>query len=225
MVTRQIRPSERGSALILTVLILFAMLGLGMLAMRSATQNVSGSGNMRLSMQARHIAEMGLFHAVTLMNRQAGILLPLREGRGLEESVIEVQSPLVAAGGRRSRVAVKNAAGNTVSERQIAAPPFFVEGPPVLGVAGTASGLKPSYAVTVSGFQPWTCPPGFDEEALRRNGQGCCLMHFESNAVIAASETPEADALNTREAADLFAEHAMRAGVVMGPFSIRGCSR
>ena len=209
----------------MTVLILFAMLGLGMLAMRSATQNISGSGNLRMSMQARHVAEMGLYHAVTLMNRQASVLLPLRDGPGLRDSSFLVESPRTADGGRTSRVVLRDSAGQARSERQMAAPPFFIESPAALGVAGQAGGLKPSYAVTVKGFQPWTCPPGFDEQALARSGQGCCLIHFESNGVVANEERPEQEVLDSQDAAYLFAEHAMRAGVVMGPFSKRGCGR
>ena len=41
-------------------------------------------------------------------------------------------------GGRTSRVLLQDAAGQARAERQMAAPPFFVEGPPVLGVAGIA---------------------------------------------------------------------------------------
>jgi hypothetical protein len=50
-------------------------------------------------------------------------------------------------------------------------------------------------------------------------------MHFESRAVIADSETPEQVDLDTDDAAALYAEHAMKAGVVIGPIALRGCSR
>jgi hypothetical protein len=225
MARRGRKQKSRGSALILTVLILFAMLALGLLAMRSATQNISGSGNLRLSVQARHVAEMGLYHAVTLMNRQGSILLPLRDGAAELDSTIEIQSPRQDTGPQRSRVRILNAEGDFITERIIEAPPFFSEGPPGLGIAGVNSDAKPSYTVSVSGFQPWTCPAGYDEQSLRRNGQGCCLVHFESRAVISSSDAPTQALLDDRNGAELFAEHSMKAGVVIGPLALRGCNR
>ncbi|MEE2757663.1 MAG: PilX N-terminal domain-containing pilus assembly protein [Myxococcota bacterium] len=222
---RHTRTHQRGGALIVTVVVLLALLAVGMMAMRSATQNMSGSGNLRLSIQARHVAEIGLYHAVTLMNRQAGVLLPLRDGPGMEWSTLQIKSPVQDAGATRGLVEVYNRDGNRISERAMAAPPFFSSGPAPLGVAGVATGVKPSYSVSVTGFQPWTCPPGHDERTLRRNGQGCCLMHFESRAVIAAEEEPNAEQLDDRVAAELFAEHTMKAGVVIGPITMRGCRR
>ena len=134
------RPSkaQRGSALILTVFILFAMLGLGMLALRSATQNMAGSGNLRLGTQARYVAEMGLYHAVTLINRQGATILPQRDQPNLVGGTIEIES---ASPDRpeRSRVLFKDEGGVTRQQPEMVAPSFLTDGPPSLGVAGVAS--------------------------------------------------------------------------------------
>ena len=92
------RSSTRGGALIVTVVVLLSLLAVGMMAMRSATQNMSGSGNLRMSVQARHVAEVGLYHAVTLMNRQAMILLPLRDRPDRALSTFRISSPTTEDG-------------------------------------------------------------------------------------------------------------------------------
>jgi hypothetical protein len=219
--SRRISRHQRGSALVLSIFILFAMLAMGMLAMRSATQNISGSGNLRLTKQARYVAETGLYHAITLMNRQGGGLLPLRDGVNAQGSFLVVESPR----GERavSDVLVKSVDGATIDRVSRPAPPVFSEGPSPLGPGGDASGLVPSYQVEVSGFQQWACPPGFDEMALREQGEGCCLMHFEARGVIAGEVHPSDEDLNVFGAADRFGEHRLKAGVVLGPFSLRGC--
>ncbi|MGC6418318.1 MAG: hypothetical protein ACON3Z_14445 [Bradymonadia bacterium] len=219
------RSSTRGGALIVTVVVLLSLLAVGMMAMRSATQNMSGSGNLRMSVQARHVAEVGLYHAVTLMNRQAMILLPLRDRPDRALSTFRISSPTTEDGAGRSRVEVVDANGARLEQRTLAAPPFFSSGPNALGVAGEASGSKPSYVVSVTGFQPWACPAGYDESALRRNGQGCCLMNFASRGVVSTDERPTDETLDSRLGAELFAEHTMKAGVVVGPIALRGCNR
>ncbi len=219
--SRRPSTSERGSALVLSIFILFAMLAMGMLAMRSATQNISGSGNLRLTKQARYVAEVGLYHAITLMNRQGSTLLPLRAGINGEGSSFIVQSPTEAIAS--SDVLVRDIGGAILNRMSRPAPPVFSEGPPPLGPAGEASGLVPSYEVEISGFQQWACPPGYDEVALREQGEGCCLMHFESRGIIATEALPSDDELNAFGAADRFGEHRLKAGVVLGPFSLKGC--
>ena len=215
------RRRERGSALVLSIFILFAMLAMGMLAMRTATQNISGSGNLRLTKQARYVAETGLYHAITLMNREGGRLLPLRSVPGGQGSYLVVLSP--RGEDPVGEVSVRDRDGAQLQALERPAPPVFLDGPPALGLAGTASGLVPSYRVEVSGFQQWACPPGFDEMALQEQGEGCCLIHFESRGVIAEVVHPDDDALNAFGAADRFGEHRLKAGVVLGPFSLRGC--
>ena len=223
---RSSRHGQRGSALVLAIFILFAMLALGMLAMRTATQNVSGSGNLRLNKQARFIAEAGLYHAMTLLQRDGANLVGLRDAPGLEDGFLVVESPRgEGLAGQRSEVLVLDQ--NEVVRNRVSrpAPGFLNEGPSALGVFGDASGLTASYRVVISGFQPWACPPGFDENALKEQGEGCCLMHFESRGYIADAAVPTEEELAGDIAAERFAEHGLKAGAVMGPYSVRGCQR
>ena len=193
--------------------------------MRSATQNMSGSGNLRMSVQARHVAEVGLYHAVTLMNRQAMILLPLRgrPDRGL--STFRISSPTAEDGAGRSRVEVVDANGARLEQRTLAAPQFFSSGPSALGVAGEASGSKPSYVVSVTGFQPWACPAGYDESALRRSGQGVLLNELRISW--SCIHRRAANRRNARQSSRCSAlrRNTMKAGVVVGPIALRGCNR
>ncbi len=218
---RRRKGNERGSALVLSIFILFAMLAMGMLAMRSATQNISGSGNLRLNKQARYVAEAGLYHAITLLNRDGPNILSSRSGPGADKSRFVVESARGPA--TTSVVSLLSENGARLVQIERPAPQVFSVGPAALGLAGTASGLLPSYRVEVSGFQPWACPPGFDEMALQEQGEGCCLMHFESHGMIADKELPNEEDLTSFGAADRFAEHRLKAGVVLGPFSLQGC--
>ncbi len=220
------RRHQRGSALILAIFIMFAMLALGMLAMRSATQNVSGSGNLRLNKQARFVAEAGLYHAMTLLQRDGGSLLALRDLPGLEDGYLVVESPRGdGLAGQRADVLVLDKDENVRNRVTRTAPGFLSDGPSALGTFGEASGLTASYRVVISGFQPWACPPGFDEKSLREQGEGCCLMHFESSGFIADEAVPSTADLTGEIAAERFAEHGLKAGAVLGPYSIRGCQR
>ena len=84
--------AERGSALILAILVMFSMVALGVLAMRSTSQNIRGSGNLRMTKQVRQIAEAGLYHAMTVMNREGPTILPLRDDPALAQSVFQIVS-------------------------------------------------------------------------------------------------------------------------------------
>ena len=55
---------ERGSTTLIAVLVLFALLGLGLLSMRHTYQDMSSVGNLRRATQARFVAEMGAHHAI-----------------------------------------------------------------------------------------------------------------------------------------------------------------
>ena len=214
------RRNQRGSALILALLVLFAVLGLGMLAMRSATQNISGAGNLRLTKQARYTAEAGLHHALTLFNRQGDNLLGRRAALGLEGSTMVIESPLPGAGVSQGNVLVLDRNGAERLRFVQAGPGFVTEGPNALGRYGEASRLIASYRVDVEGFQPWACPQD-DEEASRAQGQGCCLMHFTSHGYVAREHTP--NQAEQDESARQYAEHQLKAGVVLGKFSLRRC--
>lgn len=219
MATRTHR-NQRGSALILALLVLFAMLGLGMLAMRSATHNISGAGNLRLTKQARYTAEAGLHHALTLLNRQGDAILERRAALGLPGSTLVVESPEGNEGVAQGRVVVLDRNGVERARVFQAAPGFMTDGPNPLGLFGEASGLQASYRVHVEGFQPWSCPQD-DAEASRVQGQGCCLMHFTSDGYVAREHTPtQAD---LEDGARRYAEHRLKAGVVLGKFSLSRC--
>jgi Tfp pilus assembly protein PilX len=78
------RPAnQRGSALILAILVMFSMVALGVLAMRSTGQNLRSAGNLRMTKQVRQIAEAGLYHAITVMNREGPSIMPLRDDPSL----------------------------------------------------------------------------------------------------------------------------------------------
>ena len=220
-----IRRRQRGSALVLAIFILFAMLSLGMLAMRTATQSIRGTSNARLTKQARYVAEIGLYHAITMMNREGSRLLPSRDTANMVGSRIILKSPRSSPPEARADVTFRTQAGEevVVAPRSRVAPAVW-NGPNPLGIFGETSGFVPSYAVEVTGFKPWSCPAGFDEAALAETGQGCCLMHFESKGVIARTEHPSADEYASEDGINRFAEHVLRAGVVIGPFSLQGCA-
>ena len=61
------RVSERGSTTLIAILVLFALMGLGLLSMRHTYQDMSSAGNLRRTTQARFIAEMGVHHTLTLL--------------------------------------------------------------------------------------------------------------------------------------------------------------
>ena len=56
-------PVQRGGALILSILMLVAMTGLGLLAVTSSRMEVAVAGNFRLMKQAQYLAEAGLIAA------------------------------------------------------------------------------------------------------------------------------------------------------------------
>ena len=224
MRSRHLRSKQRGSALILAVFILFAMLALGMLAMRTATQSVSGSGNVRLAKQAYYVAEVGLYHAIALMNLEAPRMLPRRDSAAMERSKLVVMSPKASPPEARATVRFVNRDDADVPpDAQFTAPNVW-EGPNPLGIFGTASGFLPSYQVEVSGFKPWACPPGYDPASLAESGQGCCLMHFQARGLVARTEHPTEEELDSVDGINRYAEHVLRAGVVIGPMNLRGCS-
>ena len=170
-------------------------------------------------------AEIGLYHAITLMNREGPRLLPRRDVSTMVGSTIIVESPRVSPAGNTSDVIFRNREGANVpvEPRRRSAPPVW-DGPNPLGIYGETSGFVPSYQVEVSGFKPWACPAGFDAASLAESGQGCCLMHFESRGVIARTEHPTQADFDSDDGINRFAEHVLRAGVVVGPFNLQGCS-
>ena len=220
------RANQRGSALILAILVMFSMVALGVLAMRSTGQNIRSAGNLRMTKQVRQIAEAGLYHAITVMNREGPGIMPLRDDPSLRDSVFTVVSTLQPELDQpTSALSLLKVNGDVAVTRTLSDPGFFGGEVPALGLFQTTSGLLPSYTVTVEGFEPWDCPAGFDEEALEAQDEGCCLMHFQSTGRIAQAGVDPNQLVETNEARARFAEHRTRAGVVLGPFTRKGCSR
>ena len=185
-----------------------------------------GAGNLRLTKQVKQVAEAGLYHAVTYMNREGPSLMPLRDEPALRESVFKIESSVNPNVDQPVSDVTLNTVDGEVAVRRVARSPGFFGGDTLaLGQFQESSGLVPSYSVTVSGFEPWDCPPGFDEEALARQDEGCCLVHFESTGRIAAPGIDPATLGATAEGQRRYAEHRTRAGVVLGPFTRKGCSR
>ncbi len=207
------RRRARGSALVLAVLILFAMLALGMIAMRSTTQNMAGSGNLRMNKQARYVAEAGLYQAITLMQQDAVRLLALRAGR--PRSTLEIDSAGV--------VRAFDDQGREIARVNRPAGPVL-NAPAPLGTAFDAA-TRVSYRVSVDGFVSGPPLPGYDIEEARRNGQVFCMMQFTARGYVADRALPTAAELNGPEAPQLFAETQLRAAVTLGPFATDGCRR
>lgn len=201
---------ERGSALVLAILILFAMLGLGLLAMRSTTQNIAGAGGLRMNKQARFVAEVGLYHAMTLMKNDNESLLSMRVPH--PDSVLEVEST--------GNVVVRsepypNGVARATANRD--APPLLngqPGQPAALGDLG--GGLVPSYRVVVEGFTPVQSAQMAGQEVglgAGENGEGFCMMHFTAIGYIATAELPTTEQYQNADAESRYAEHRVKAAV------------
>ena len=194
------RRTERGNALTLAVVILLAMIALGLLALRSTTQNIAGSGNLRMSKQARYVAEVGLYHAITLVNqRQVDDVLALRQP-GWH---IEVDS--------EGRVRLVDLDGNVQFETDKQVPGFLSDGPNPLGQFGEASGLVPSYRVSIEGFLLGRAPAGTDLKTKY------CQLDVTSRGFVADRALPDDAVFNSARGVAEFAEFTLRAGTVVGP--------
>lgn len=207
--TRRHARHQRGSALILSILILFAMLGLGLLAMRSTTQNIAGSGSLRMNKQARFVAEVGLYHAMTLMKNEGDNMLRLRLPH--PDSVLEIEST--------GNVVVRSAPSPDGQARatENREAPDLLDGentPAALG--DLAGGLQPSYRVVVEGFTPVQASQIAGQEiglGAGENGEGFCMMHFTSVGFIATNPLPTPEQLLGDDAEERFAEHRVKAAV------------
>lgn len=207
---RMPRADERGSALVLAVVILFAMLGLGMLAMRSTTQNIAGSGVLRMEKQARYVAENGLFHFTSVLNNGAGddvlsyfqaqkaanplVLAVEMDSNGNARVLVEnPQGALVPVGGDNPRwQAIRP--GNMAAARQPLGP--------------FAGGLVPSYRVRAEGFTLGRV----DNDT----GTADCLVHLTSTGYIWTAALPTQAQIQAAAQAgntSLFAEQQMKAAV------------
>lgn len=212
------RRRERGSALVLAILILFAMLALGLLAMRSTTQNIASAGNVRLQKQARYVAESGLYSVLTLFNSASplsGALIAQWQAARIDgnQAVVVVDD---RGGARVLRVGPDGQpVGGPVytSPAPVGLPAFISSGPNPLGRYGETSGLVSSFEVTVEGFQLWGPPPGNDITANREDSSDYCMLHLTSRGYV-AGEAVGSDRFEAARDDVRFAEYALRAGMV-----------
>lgn len=216
---RRHRRGERGSALILAILILFAMLGLGLLAMRSTTQNIAGSGNMRLQKQARYVSESGLYAVLALFNAdtrgQASELM-----RQWQTATIDGPAAVLIddrGGARVVRLGVDgrpNGAPLFQAPAPVAVAAFLGSGPNPLGRYGDTSGLISSFEVQVEGFGLWGGSPGNELAGNGNASDDTCLMHLTSRGYIADVPVGDEDFLAARDDTR-YAEHTLKAGMVV----------
>ena len=217
--SRRVLLRERGSTTLISLLVLFALMGLGMLSLRFTHQEISSAGNLRQAKQARYVAEIGLHHVITLLQQQGNYLLNIRQnGEFMQiksDGTVEYYS--------------RDNAGVEKKQRSINLPAFsaFAEGPAALGLT---QNRVPSYEIRVDGITDGPTPPGqeLSQSDLGTPRQSFCLVHFNARGYIAESTFPETqrDQMNEetwRASLELLAEHRLKAGVIIGPFLIPGC--
>lgn len=212
---RRRRAHPRGSALILAILIMLAMLGLGLMAMRTTTHAMAGTGNLRLGRQARAVAETGLYHVATLMSRGGAPFLGLRESlRASAGDVVRVRfnsdgTVQYFRGRGLAPEAIAPQAGTTAP-----VPPFLapdVNRPAPLGQFGTNSGLVPSYFVELDGFTAMEPKNASCSEPNPANCPKDCLIEFTSTAFLARTPLPTAADFDERNMTDQFAQQTVKA--------------
>jgi Tfp pilus assembly protein PilX len=74
MTSRSATGGDRGSSMVLVLLVLFAILTLGVAGLSSAGFGITLSNNYRTGTQAEQAAESGLIHAVKAMNNTGGVI-------------------------------------------------------------------------------------------------------------------------------------------------------
>jgi len=204
--------------LVLAILILFAMLGLGLLAMRTTTQNIAGSGNMRLQKQARYVSESGLYAVIALFNARS---LSTSELMGQwQTATIDGPAAVVIDDRGGARVVRLGADGRPEggplfeAPAPVSVPAFLASGPNPLGRYGDTSGLVSSFEVQVEGFSLWGDPPGNGVSGSGSTSEDSCLMHFTARGYIASAAVGDQDFLAARDDAR-YAEHTLKAGMVI----------
>ena len=210
---------QKGSTTLIAILVLFALLGLGLLSMRYTYHDMSSAGNLRRAKQARFIAEVGAHHALALLQQQGSYLLNLRQ----PNDVLELNHLGILSFISRNNVGVETL------RMQVNTTPLnaFEEGPKPLG--GLVSQV-PSYEVRIEGITDGVPPPGqeLSQSDLGTPRQSFCMVQVTSRGYLSQSELPEHDnaALTDEEwktNADLVAEHRVKAALTLGPFMIQSC--
>ena len=212
--------TERGSTTLIAILVLFALLGLGLLSMRHTYQDMSSVGNLRRTTQARFIAEMGAHHAITLIQQQGNYILGIRQPGDL----LELNSQ-----GLLSYIS-RNPAGIENVRQQINTQPFpaLTEEPSPLGDIGSQI---PSYRVRIEGITNGPPPPGqeLSQSDLGTPQQSYCMIQLSSYGYLSRLDLPETERVKLtwaewRAAASDVAEHRVKVGITLGPFIIQSCS-
>ena len=165
------RVSQKGSTTLISLLVLFALLGLGLISLQYTHQDLSSAGNLRQTKQARYVAEIALNHAITLMQQQGAYLLTQLQPNDFLQ--------LTSTGEMRFIQRALN--GEETLRRTINLPPFpaLEDGPEELGVVQLN---VPSYTVRMDGFAQGPPPPG---QELSPTDLGTpqplfCLIHFNT---------------------------------------------
>jgi hypothetical protein len=214
------RSQERGSTTLIAVLVLFALLGLGLLSMRHTYQDMSSVGNLRRATQARFVAEMGAHHAITLVQQQGSYLLGLRQPGDL----LELNSQGLLSYINRNPAGIENV------RQQLNTPPFpgLTEGPAPLGELRSQHA---SYRVRIEGITDGPPPPGqeLSQTDLGTPRQSYCLIQVSSHGYLSRLDLPETERANLTEgewraAARDVAEHRVKVAITVGPFMIQGCA-
>ncbi len=153
--TRRRTGDPRGSALILAILIMLAMLGLGLMAMRTTTHAMAATGNIRLARQARLVAETGIYHVATVMNRGGLAYLQRRGDLRAPGEVVRIRfnSDGTVQYFRGTQTVAENVGAVTGTTSPV--PAFLVADanrPSALGTFADGAGLVPSYFVELDGF-------------------------------------------------------------------------
>lgn len=210
---------QKGSTTLIAILVLFALLGLGLLSMRYTYHDMSSAGNLRRAKQARFIAEVGAHHALALIQQQGSYLLNLRR----PNDVLELNHLGVLSFISRNNVGVETL------RMQINTTPLnaFEQGPEPLG---SLTQQVPSYEVRIEGITDGIPPPGqeLSQSDLGTPRQSFCMVQVTSRGYLSRSELPEHnnEALTDEQwrfAADLIAEHRVKAALTLGPFMIQSC--
>jgi hypothetical protein len=213
------RQAQRGSTTLIAILVLFALMGLGLLSMRHTYHDMSSAGNLRRAKQARFIAEVGANHAITLMQQQGSYLLGLRQ----PNDILELNHL-----GVLSYISINNA-GIEALRMQINTPPLnaFDQGPKPVGELVSQ---VPSYEVRIEGITDGTPPPGqeLSQSDLGTPRQSYCMIQVTSRGYLSRAALPEenSEALTEEQwkaAAELVAEHRVKAALTVGPFMIQSC--
>lgn len=214
------RSDERGGTTLIALLVLFALLGLGLLSMRHTYQDMSSAGNLRRATQARYIAEVGAHHAITLLQQQGSYLLNVRQ----PNDVLELNSQGVL------KYINRNPAGVETLRQQLNTAQFLglTDGPPPLGEVGAQ---RASYRVRIEGITDGPPPPGqeLSQSDLGTPRQSYCLIQVSSYGYLARAELPknEREELTDAEwlaASSDVAEHRVKVAITLGPFMIQGCT-